>query len=84
LIEVTLTCGAQELQLSVKDDGAGFSKENGGMRPGHYGLIGMKERAAQIGGRINLASEPGRGTTVSVLLPISLLTAKHAVGVHIV
>jgi signal transduction histidine kinase len=84
VIEVTLTCGEQELQLSVKDDGAGFSKENGGMRPGHYGLIGMKERAAQIGGRINLASEPGRGTTVSVLLPISLLTAKHAVGVHIV
>jgi signal transduction histidine kinase len=82
-IEVTLTSTAEALQLSVRDDGSGFSRENGGMRPGHYGLIGMKERAAQIGAELNLASEPGRGTTISVLLPISLLTAKHAVGVHI-
>jgi ligand-binding sensor domain-containing protein/anti-sigma regulatory factor (Ser/Thr protein kinase) len=82
-IEVTLTANADELQLSVKDDGSGISRENGGVRPGHYGLIGMKERAAQIGAELSLASEPGRGTTVSVLLPISLLTAKHAVGVHI-
>jgi ligand-binding sensor domain-containing protein/signal transduction histidine kinase len=83
-IEVTLNSTAVELQLSVKDDGSGFSRENGGVRPGHYGLIGMKERAAQIGAEFNLASEPGRGTTVSVLLPISVLTTKQAVGVHIV
>jgi signal transduction histidine kinase len=83
-IEVTLSSTAAELQLSVKDDGSGFSRENGGVRPGHYGLIGMKERASQIGAEFNLASEPGRGTTVSVLLPISVLTTKQAVGVHIV
>ncbi len=82
-IEVTLNCTAEALQLSVKDDGIGFSRENGNAGPGHYGLIGMKERAAQIGAELSLASEPGRGTTVSVLLPISLLTAKQAVGVHI-
>ncbi|MGA3190064.1 MAG: two-component regulator propeller domain-containing protein [Bryobacteraceae bacterium] len=83
VIEIALSCDADMLQLSVKDDGCGFSRENGNGRPGHYGLIGMKERAAQIGAEISLASEPGRGTTVSVLLPISLLTAKQTVGVHI-
>jgi signal transduction histidine kinase len=82
-IEVTLRATPESLQLAVKDDGSGFSRENGNARPGHYGLIGMKERAAQIGAELSLTSEPGRGTTVSVNLPISLLTPKHPVGVHI-
>ena len=38
-------------------------------RAGHYGLIGMKERASHIGADLDLASAPGRGTTVSVVLP---------------
>lgn len=81
-IEVVLQCSPDALRLSVKDDGAGFSRENGNVRPGHYGLIGMKERAAQIGAEINLASEPGRGTTISVLLPTKVSHAKQPVGVH--
>ncbi len=82
-IEVALHVAPEGLQLSVKDDGAGFSRDNGNVRPGHYGLIGMKERAAQIGAELDLASEPGRGTTVSVLLPMKVTTPKQAVGVHI-
>jgi signal transduction histidine kinase len=70
------------LRLAIKDDGAGFSRENGNVRPGHYGLIGMKERAAQIGAEFNLASEPGRGTTVSVRLPAKISAPKQPVGVH--
>jgi nitrate/nitrite-specific signal transduction histidine kinase len=42
----------------------------------------MKERAAQIGAKLDLASEPGRGTTVSVLLPMKVTTPKQVVGVH--
>jgi nitrate/nitrite-specific signal transduction histidine kinase len=42
----------------------------------------MKERAAQIGAELKLASEPGRGTTVSVLLPTIVPAPKQAVGVH--
>ncbi|MGA3201566.1 MAG: two-component regulator propeller domain-containing protein [Bryobacteraceae bacterium] len=83
VIEIELSRTAGALQFSVKDDGSGFSRENGSVRPGHYGLIGMKERAAQIGAELDLESEPGRGTTVSVLLPISVLTPKQAAGVHI-
>jgi signal transduction histidine kinase/ligand-binding sensor domain-containing protein len=68
-IEIVLETYGDALNLKVKDDGLGFSRDtNGG--PGHYGLIGMKERAAQIGANIDLSSQPGSGTTVSVRLPV--------------
>jgi signal transduction histidine kinase len=38
---------------------------------GHYGLIGMKERASQIGAEFELVSAPGRGTTISVQVPVT-------------
>ena len=82
VIEIALSRTAEMLQLSVKDDGSGFSRENGNAGPGHYGLIGMKERAAQIGAELDLASEPGRGTTVSVRMPTTAQTPRQAVGVH--
>ncbi len=82
VIEVVLEHTPEGLRISVKDDGAGFSRENGNVRPGHYGLIGMRERAAQIGAELDVASEPGRGTMVSVLLPAKVSAPKHPVGVH--
>jgi len=68
-IEVTLESTPEALLLKVHDDGSGFGKDGVGLRPGHYGIIGMKERATQIGANLALESEPGHGTTVSVLLP---------------
>jgi signal transduction histidine kinase len=66
-LNVTLDSTRTRLRLLVDDDGAGFDDE--GEAPiGHYGLVGMKERAAQIGARFELTSEPGRGTSVLVLL----------------
>ncbi len=62
--------------LSVADDGAGCEpSENGHLKPGHYGLIGMKERAAQIGAEFSFDSAPGRGTVVSVLAPVERAAA---------
>jgi signal transduction histidine kinase len=64
-LRIALDSTEHHLQLSVKDDGAGF--DDGQAAPiGHYGLIGMKERAAQIGATLHVTSGPGRGTTVSV------------------
>ena len=60
----------EALRLSVHDDGSGLGKDGAALRPGHYGIIGMKERATQIGADLQLLSEPGHGTTVSVLLPV--------------
>jgi signal transduction histidine kinase len=69
-IEVALAPSGNRLELSVKDDGVGFSVDgNGGGE--HYGLVGMRERAAQIGAEFELTSEPGRGTTVRVRLALS-------------
>jgi signal transduction histidine kinase len=66
-LNVTLESTPERLRLSVNDDGAGFDGA-GAAPPGHYGLIGMQERAAQIGAVFQLTSERGRGTTVSVML----------------
>ena len=69
-IEVALDTGKDAVRLTVSDDGTGFQTENGVSRTGHYGLIGMRERAAQIGGELEFESEPGRGTTVTVTAPL--------------
>jgi len=68
-IEVALESTPEALRLTVHDDGSGLGKDGAALRPGHYGIIGMKERATQIGAELELLSEPGHGTTVSVLLP---------------
>jgi signal transduction histidine kinase len=66
-LHVTLENTRKRLRLLVNDDGAGFDDQD--VPPaGHYGLIGMKERAAQIGADFELTSERGRGTTVAVVL----------------
>jgi len=62
---VQLEYGPGEIALEVRDDGRGFAAgEKLEPRPGHYGLIGMRERAAAIGGTLEVSSEPGEGTTV--------------------
>jgi signal transduction histidine kinase/ligand-binding sensor domain-containing protein len=71
-IEVSVDCDARDLRISVKDDGVGFVAASGERsRPGHYGLIGMRERASQIKANFQLDSEPGRGTTIRVTLPLA-------------
>jgi ligand-binding sensor domain-containing protein/signal transduction histidine kinase len=60
---VQLEYGQEEIALEVRDDGRGFATEPE-PQPGHYGLTGMRERAAAIGGTLEVTSEPGVGTTV--------------------
>jgi signal transduction histidine kinase/ligand-binding sensor domain-containing protein len=66
-LHVTFESTRNRLRLLVNDDGSGFDDE-GAAPVGHYGLVGMRERAAQIGAQFELTSEPGRGTSVLVLL----------------
>lgn len=58
------------MRLSIEDDGVGFEAEarHTGAVPG-LGLLGMRERAARLGGTCIIHSEPGRGTCVDVSLP---------------
>ncbi|MFN6191746.1 MAG: sensor histidine kinase [Planctomycetia bacterium] len=57
--------------LEVADDGRGFDPR---ARPrgaqGHFGVDGMRERVERIGGTLDIRSSPGRGTTVTVRLPL--------------
>ncbi len=65
VVKVTLNGSPHQVQLSVSDDGIGFDHVMAGPE-GHFGLVGMRERAAHIGADLQIVSEPGRGTTVSV------------------
>jgi signal transduction histidine kinase/streptogramin lyase len=60
---VQLEYGRDGVALEVRDDGSGFAAQQG-PQPGRFGLTGMRERAAAIGGTLEVASEPGAGTTV--------------------
>src|SRR6185503_2211029 len=63
-----------QLRVTVEDNGAGFEaesvgEERDGRRP--LGIIGMQERASLLGGEVSIESEPGRGTTVFLRLPLA-------------
>jgi signal transduction histidine kinase len=71
-IVVRMGFDAQTLTLAVRDDGAGFcfpDKPDLLTRDGHFGLIGMQERAVQLGGTLDVDSAPGAGTRVVARLP---------------
>jgi signal transduction histidine kinase len=61
-IDVTLDYGDKFLQLSVRDDGRGIDPDLQDGRPGHWGIPGMRERAAQLGATFTLSSSPVDGT----------------------
>ena len=56
-----------QVLVEVRDNGRGFDPTVG--HPGHFGLDSMRSRAAEIGGRLTIASAPGRGTVVRVRVP---------------
>ncbi len=59
--------------LEIRDNGHGFQVEGDLTQQtlkGHYGMVGMKERAEAIGGTFRIASEPGFGTVIQVAVPL--------------
>jgi signal transduction histidine kinase len=64
-VAVELAYDASVVRLRVRDDGAGFDPETAR----GFGLRGMRERAAQVGGTLDLRSAPGRGTSLTVEVP---------------
>lgn len=68
-IIATLVQGNDSVVLKISDDGKGFDPaEIKGRKT--LGLLGMKERAMMMGGKYEIASEPGKGTTVFVEVPL--------------
>jgi signal transduction histidine kinase len=68
---VELHYSSDMLMLTIEDQGVGFLMNDASAKTGHYGLLGMKERAATIDGTLEVTSEPGRGTKVTLRVPIA-------------
>jgi PAS domain S-box-containing protein len=70
-IRIALGVRGSELELEVADDGCGFQPE---ARRGSeaLGLVGMEERALALGGRLEVRSAPGEGTTVRLTCPVAV------------
>jgi signal transduction histidine kinase len=71
-VQLNLRFGARTLRLCVSDDGQGFDPSAvATSSERHYGLIGMQERAVEIGGRCTIESTPGGGSQVVAEFPLS-------------
>lgn len=67
---VAVTSGPAEVTVVIRDYGIGFDPSFG--RPGHLGLASMRERVTRLGGRLDIASAPGSGTTITATVPAGL------------
>jgi len=65
-VVVALAGDVQHLSLSVTDDGRGLARIEHVVRPGHLGMVGMRERALAIGAVLEIRSSPDAGTTVTL------------------
>ena len=68
-VTVRLRLSATEARLTVADDGSGFTP--GRASESSLGLAGMSERAALLGGRLEVTSAPGKGATVRATIPVA-------------
>ena len=76
-IEAEITYDPRVLRIRIRDDGTGIPPaflEEG--RSGHYGLRGMRERATQIGAKLNIWSGVGVGAEIELSIPASIAYAK--------
>lgn len=70
-IDITLTSTASSLKLSITDDGEGFNPNQiSNDRLGHFGIRGMRSRAAKLNGTIEITSHPEAGTQIRVTVPV--------------
>ena len=69
-VEMEISFRDSELRLLLRDDGRGIEPSvlSNGTRSGHWGLIGMRERAARLGAKLDIWSKPGAGTEIELSL----------------
>jgi signal transduction histidine kinase len=79
-VRVCVNQEPDRLTLEVEDDGVGFELNAQGapLRAVGLGLLGMRERAAMLGGTVRITSAPGHGAAVRVELPVSALSSRNS------
>ena len=66
-VKIAGSLEAEQLLFSVQDNGCGFDPDDHpGIMQGHFGLQGIRERVMRFGGKIEIASAPGKGTKVTI------------------
>ncbi|HEX5431033.1 MAG TPA: histidine kinase, partial [Bryobacteraceae bacterium] len=69
-IQIELAAKERLLHLRIKDDGQGFEPSSAfSVLGGHFGILGMRERAERMGGEFALSSRPGTGTELQITVP---------------
>jgi signal transduction histidine kinase len=73
-VETEVRYDDEQLRVRVRDDGKGMDPEvlKKGRRPGHWGLLGAKERAQRIGAHLDIWSEAGAGTEIQLRIPATV------------
>jgi signal transduction histidine kinase len=77
-VKLSLRATDRLLELDIEDDGVGFDVNSAVGKPRSFGLKGMRERVALLGGRLEMRASPGRGATISVRLALPLPSAGAA------
>lgn len=72
-VKIVIAAGEKQLTLSIQDDGCGFDPS---VKSDGWGIDSMQKRAQELGGKMDLKSTPGEGTTVSLTIPLSTLLKK--------
>ena len=73
-VSANLMVSNSEIHLTVQDDGKGFDMDDTGERK-TLGLLGMRERAIMIGGKLDIISKPGEGTIILINVPLKEIIA---------
>ena len=72
-VQIHLERQNAQVQLSIEDDGCGFDPElvSAGQSATHFGLVSMREGVQALNGLLTVDSQPGSGTRLGVVLPLS-------------
>ncbi len=68
-VAVTITFSQYEVRVGIKDNGLGFNVPLNLGSSGHLGLLGMRERAELLDGKLEIKSSPGKGVIATVSIP---------------
>ncbi|MCC3377032.1 sensor histidine kinase [Cohnella sp. REN36] len=67
-MDIALHRRGETVRLAIRDNGVGFDVQ--AKKQASYGLVSMEERVTELGGSLNVASAPGKGTRIEIRVPI--------------
>jgi NarL family two-component system sensor histidine kinase YdfH len=67
---ISMTCDDHTISIEISDNGIGFDPQTAVGRSGHYGLVGIRERARLFGGSLTIDSQPSQGSILKIQLPL--------------